>query len=84
MPLFNYECPSCDSAVEKFQHNSDKIDVICEECGELCERVFGAAKNRVWKEAKELYRDEIKPDADRIMKNMKKSDKGFLDIYGNE
>lgn len=84
MPLFNYECPECELCVEKFQHNADEIEVLCEECGEKCKQVFSPAKNRVWRDARETYDEQIKPDADRIMKNMKKRDKEFFDIYGEK
>lgn len=84
MPLFNYECTECDYCVEKFQHNSAE-EVLCEECGTKCKKVFASTKNRVWLDARATYNEQIKPDAERIMKNMNKGrDKEFFDIYGEK
>lgn len=87
MPLYNYKCPECGHLMEKFQHNiAEEKAVECDECQHPeCERQVAFAHNRVWLEAKDLYKEKIGPDAKRIMDNMKKgSSKEFLDIYGDK
>ena len=87
MPLFIYECPACGHCIEKFRHNAkEELELECEVCGEAdYERQFSATKNRVWLDAKALYKDKIAPDAKRIMDKMKKGgDKEFFDVYGEK
>lgn len=85
MPLYNYKCNKCEAVMEKFRHKSERDEEIaCSECESVdCERLFAVVGNRVWLEAKDLYNQKIKPDAERMMKNMKKGkNKEFFDIYG--
>ena len=87
MPLFNYVCSKCNHIMEKFQHNSNEdIEVECEACqSNNCEKQPSFARNRVWLDAKDMFKDKIGPDAKRIMDNMRRgSDKDFSDIYGDK
>lgn len=87
MPLFNYQCNKCESITEKFQHKvSDKPELICVKCGGLeFKRLFSSHHNRTTLNSKETYTQKIKPDVDRIGKEINKGkDKAFLDIYGEK
>ncbi len=83
MPLFCYKCPSCDFVIEKFQHNSSEIDILCEECHEKCIKIINSIYNIVLYNAKENYEKNIIPNVNKIIKNIQHgSDKDFLDITG--
>lgn len=85
MPLFTYKCPECEHSVEKFQHNSEDIEVICQNCGHNCEKQMPFSHNRTWLDAKEYLKEKILPDADRIKSNIAKGkDKDFFDLYGDK
>jgi putative FmdB family regulatory protein len=84
MPLFNFKCGKCDIVFERFMHAS-KEDVICEKCGEICEKIFSVCGNRVELNSKDLYEQQIMPDAKRMMDNMRNGkDSDFCDVYGEE
>jgi putative FmdB family regulatory protein len=86
MPLYLYKCNKCDHLVEKFRNKSEMDDeLLCEECSGVCERQFSVVGNRVWLDAKDLYNQKIKTDAENIMKKIKSGkDKDFFDIYGDK
>ena len=42
MPTFDYRCSSCDNVQEEFHSISNKPDIICNECGSRCEKIFTA------------------------------------------
>ena len=87
MPLFSYGCVSCEYVVEKFQHNAvDKPQLVCPDCdGYEFERLFSSHHNRTILNAKETYSQQIKPDIDRISRNISKGkDKDFTDVYGEK
>ena len=84
MPLFNYMCLKCNEIVEKFQHKPEEIDIECEECGhDEFERVIGNVHHKIVYDANGTLKNRIKPDMDRIYKNISKGkDNDFLDIAG--
>lgn len=85
MPLYYYQCPICENVVEKFQHNSAKLEIECEDCKTTYQRIVGFVHSRVKYGARENFEKRIKPDANRIMKNVSKGkDKDFLDITGDK
>jgi len=78
-------CLKCKEIVEKFQHKPKKLKVKCKKCdnGEF-ERIIGKIHHKVTYDAKGTYKNRIKPDIERINKNIAKGkDKDFLDIAGN-
>ncbi len=85
MPLYYYQCPTCECVVEKFQHNSEKLALECVDCKVVCDRIIGFVHSRVRYGARDNFERRIKPDANRIMNNISKGkDKDFLDITGNK
>lgn len=84
MPLFNYKCLKCNEVIEKFQHKPNP-KIKCKECGnEEFKRVLGKIRHKITYDAKGTYKNRIKPDMDRINKNIADGkDKDFLDIAGN-
>ena len=86
MPLFTFKCMECECFMEKFLHNIEEYEAICEECGSIkCERQFSLCGNRVWLDAKDMYDQKIAPDAKRIMDKMGKGNSSdFFDIYGDK
>lgn len=85
MPLYCYECQECEHVFEIFQHNSDVVEVECEQCEQLkCERLISFIYNRTKYSARENLHRRINPEVDRIMDKVSKgSDKDFLDITGS-
>lgn len=85
MPLFNYMCLKCDEIVEKFQHKPVKPKIGCKKCGyKKFKRIIGKIRNKITYNAKDTYKNRIKPDVDRINKNISDGkDKDFLDISGD-
>lgn len=86
MPMYNYQCNSCELEIEKFLHHSkQEIEFICEKCG--CKeftKLFNKVHNRISLDAKGNLSQKILPDAQRIMNNIKKGrDKDFLDVVGD-
>jgi hypothetical protein len=71
--------------VEKFQHKPGKIEIKCKECdGEEFERIIGKVRHKITYDAKGTYENKIKPDINRINKNIANGkDKDFLDISGD-
>ena len=84
MPLFNYMCVKCKLVVEKFQHKPKKMKIKCKECdGGEFERVIGKIRHKITYDAKGTFNNRIKPDMDRINKNIADGkDKDFFDIAG--
>lgn len=86
MPLFIYKCQECDYEVEKFQHNSSEdLEIKCEVCeDEMCVKQISCIRSRTWLNAKDMYNNKIRPDAERIVDKVSKgSDKDFFDICGD-
>ena len=86
MPLFIYQCQSCEWLVEKFVHNrDDDIEIKCEECEEeLFERVIGNVYTKMRYNAKDTVAKRINPGVDRIEKKLSQgSDKDFIDVAGD-
>ena len=85
MPLFMFKCPRCEIVVEKLIKDIKKQEVLCEECGELCERQMSMCYNRVYLDSKALYNDKILPDINRINKDINSGkDDAFFDICGEK
>lgn len=83
MPLYCYECSKCDIVIEKFQHNSDNVEVQCIKCENVCNRIMGISHNRVKFNARENLNRRLQPEVNRIMNKISKgSDKDFIDIAG--
>jgi len=86
MPLFSYECNKCECVVEKFVHKSSDIpELKCRKCDGIgFKKLFSDVKSRIGLDAKTLYETKIKPDVQRIMKNISNGkDSDFLDISGD-
>ena len=85
MPLYNYICLKCGEVVEKFQHKPKKIEIKCKECdNEEFERIIGKVYNKIRYNAKDTFKNRVKPDVDRINKSIADGkDKDFLDIAGD-
>ena len=50
MPTYEYECPECDHAFEKFQSMSDKPVKKCPECKKnKVQRLIGAGSGIIFK-----------------------------------
>lgn len=89
MPLILFKCKDCENLMEKFFHKIGDLseeEIECDECGGTdCVRQFTPHKSRVRLDARANYNERIKPDAERIMKKMKKGgNKEFFDIYGEK
>lgn len=39
MPLYEYECVKCRNQVEELHSSSSKPKILCDKCGEVCERI---------------------------------------------
>ena len=87
MPLFTFKCPKCNAVVEVFMlHYVEDTIMMCKVCGVLCVRQFSVSGGaRVELDAKTLYAEKIKPEADRISKQISEgNDSAFLDICGEK
>jgi putative FmdB family regulatory protein len=86
MPLYNYQCKSCNIVVEKFMHRGvDKVDITCECGNKEFTKLFGNINSRTYLNSKDLLNNKINPDIERIRRNINKGkDKDFLDIYGDK
>jgi hypothetical protein len=71
--------------IEKFQHKPKKIEIKCKECdGEEFKRIIGKIRHKITYDADGTYKNRIKPEVDRINKNVADGkDKDFLDISGD-
>jgi hypothetical protein len=71
--------------VEKFQHKPSKIKIKCTKCGnEEFRKIIGKVRHKITYDAKGTYENRIKPDINRINKNIADGkDKDFLDITGD-
>ena len=86
MPLFSYECIKCQIVIEKFHHKINEMPKLTCECGNTeFVKLFNKWNNRTSLDAKEFLKQKIRPDADRISKNINKGkDKDFFDIHGEK
>lgn len=85
MPLFTFKCPKCEYIVEKFLHKlPENIEVICENCKTTCDRQFSKSKTLTVLDARETLKQQILPDAKRMVDNISKGkDKDIVDVYGD-
>jgi len=85
MPLFMFECLICKIIVEKLIRSDDNQEVLCETCGEKCDKQFSLFYNRSEQGAQALYRDKILPDVKKISNDINNGkDDVFFDICGEE
>jgi putative FmdB family regulatory protein len=85
MPLYTFKCMKCDTKVEKFLHKfTDGDEILCEECGGPCGRVFSICSSEVMLNAKDELSQRILPDVRRISKNIQDGkDSDFSDLCGD-
>ncbi|MFA5023371.1 MAG: zinc ribbon domain-containing protein [Patescibacteria group bacterium] len=83
MPLFLFKCPKCLSVIEKLVTSGKDHDILCDECGEKCEKEISVCFGRTSLDAKTLYNEKILPDAKRINDQIAGgNDDVFFDICG--
>ena len=87
MPLFTYRCCDCDNIMEKFFFNLElTVEIVCDKCGgKKCERQLSLCQNATILDAKSFYAQKIKPDADRISKEINEGKESTLiDVCGEK
>ncbi len=40
MPIYDYLCPKCEWAAEKFGSNGEPASIVCEECGHEAKKII--------------------------------------------
>ena len=85
MPLYTFKCTKCDNKMEKFLHKlTEDVEILCEKCSSVCERIFGKCNTETILNAHDTYREQILPDVKRIANNVHGGkDSDFFDIYGD-
>ena len=83
MPLFSFKCTECEFIVEKMIGADGYQDVICEECGAVCKRLFSMCGNRTRLNAKDFYNEKILPGVKKFGDDLNSgNDDAFFDICG--
>lgn len=85
MPIYEYECRTCDHMFEVVQGMSDPHP-SCPECGsEEVKRLISLTSGRVEMDAKELYHTRISKEADEIARRIRSGDEdAAADIFGED
>ena len=74
MPVYEYECQSCKKIIEEFQDINDEPLKKCKCGGKLKKKFSAIFSDFKYRNANELYENEIKPDVDRISKKINEGD----------
>ena len=84
MPFYEYKCQGCGKEFEEFQSITDEELQICKLCqGKLVKLISHSTGNIIYKDSKELYERQIKPEAKAIAEKIRNGDeKAALDIFG--
>lgn len=85
MPLYEYECQTCEHRFEVMQSMSDPHP-ICPECAsEDVLRLISRTAGQVEMSAKELYHQKILPEAKEIAAKIKSGDENAAaDLFGED
>jgi putative FmdB family regulatory protein len=85
MPLYEYQCDNCDTLFEVIQGIQDPHP-ICPECAsEEVTRLISRTSGQVERSAKEMYHEQILPEAKDIARRIRNGDeKAAADIFGED
>ena len=86
MPIYDYRCDSCKHEFHKLQSVHAEIILECPECKGKAKRVISLNSVKTkYRDSKELYEKEIKPEAKEIANRIRNGDENAAaDLFGTE
>jgi len=84
MPLYEYKCKDCSNIISEVQSIHDEPLKVCPDCnGELKKLISLSSPDVNYKNGQEYYEKVIKPDAKRIVNEIKNGNENLAaNIFG--
>jgi len=84
MPIYEYECVSCEDRLTVFAAISDPPPEKCPKCDGKLERIISLTNaGEVQMDAREFYKRKIQPDAKAIVDQIKSGNQeAAVDFFG--
>lgn len=86
MPIYDYKCQDCEHEFHKLQSVHSEVTLECPKCKGVAKRVISLNSVKTnYRDAKEIYEKEIKPEAKKIADKIRSGDENAAaDLFGTE